>query len=129
MEELKILIDMVSDLPEMAIWVLVLFFIYKVVIVGSIFGVIKSAIKSIEFGMQRWHEVKTFPEHKKVVVDATTKIDRLTISGEFDFLIDQLDRLVGMATNIDTPYIHNQDIIWLRDAISEKIQREKGKES
>ncbi len=35
MEELKLLIEMVADLPQMALWVLVGFFVYKVVIVGS----------------------------------------------------------------------------------------------
>jgi len=41
MEELKILIEMVANLPAMAIWVLIGFFVYKVVVIGSIFGLIR----------------------------------------------------------------------------------------
>lgn len=41
MEELKELIDLISKLPELAIWVLVAFWVYKVIVIGSIFGIIK----------------------------------------------------------------------------------------
>ena len=44
MEELKILVGMVADLPHMALWVIAAFFAYKVIIVGSVFGVIKLGI-------------------------------------------------------------------------------------
>lgn len=41
MEELKMLVEMVSNLPQMAVWVLVGFYVYKVVVVGSIYGVVR----------------------------------------------------------------------------------------
>lgn len=46
MEELKELIDLISKLPELAIWVLVAFWVYKVIVIGSIFGIIKLGIVS-----------------------------------------------------------------------------------
>lgn len=44
MEEPKLLVEMVAKLPQAAIWVLVLFFCYKTIIIGSIYGVIRMGI-------------------------------------------------------------------------------------
>jgi len=44
MEELKLLVEMVASLPQAAIWVLVLFFCYKTIVIGSIYGVIRLSI-------------------------------------------------------------------------------------
>lgn len=55
MEELKLLVEMVSSLPQAAIWVLVLFFCYKTIIVGSIYGVIR-------MGMTLLHSWATKPK-------------------------------------------------------------------
>jgi len=44
MDELKLLIDMVANLPTLAVWVLVGYLAYKVVVVGSIYGVIRLLI-------------------------------------------------------------------------------------
>ena len=118
MEELKLLIGMVEDLPQMALWVIALFFFYKVAIVGSIYGVIR-------LGINRLHGWAVKPKHELVETDYTTKIDRLTINGEAPALISQLERIVGINTSIDTNYIHSSDISWLRDAITEKIERDK----
>lgn len=120
MEELQVLIGMVSDLPSMAIWVLIGFFAYKTIIVGSIFGVIKLAITSL-------HSWSTTPKEtlNKIVEDRTTVIDRLTIKDAFVPLINQLERLPGMTTSIGSDYIHIGDVRWLAKAIDEKIERDK----
>lgn len=47
MEVLKLLIEMVKDLPQMALWAIVIFFLYKVVVIGSIYGVIRFSITKI----------------------------------------------------------------------------------
>jgi hypothetical protein len=44
MEELEQLILLIGKLPTLAIWVLVGFFAYKTIVIGSIYGVIKLAI-------------------------------------------------------------------------------------
>jgi hypothetical protein len=44
MDELKLLIDMVANLPSMALWVLVGFWAYKVIVIGSIYGVIRFCV-------------------------------------------------------------------------------------
>ena len=121
MEELTLLIEMVADLPQMALWVLVGFFIYKVVIVGSIFGVLRLAIV-------KTHSWLTTPKEDLVITNHITKLDRLTITGELEPLMNQLERLVGMTTNCDSRYIHGSDIKWLSEAITEKLKREKQEE-
>ena len=58
MESIEALITLVKDLPNMALWVLVLFFGYKVVIVGSIYGVIKFCVKNICDAIEKWRKPK-----------------------------------------------------------------------
>ena len=41
MEELRELIELISKLPTLAVWVLVAFWIYKVIVIGSVYGLIK----------------------------------------------------------------------------------------
>lgn len=47
MDALKLLVEMVKDLPDMAIWVIIAFFVYKTIIVGSIYGVIRHVATKI----------------------------------------------------------------------------------
>lgn len=121
MEELKLLIEMVADLPQMALWVLVGFFVYKVVIVGSIFGVLRLLIVKL-------HSWLTTPKEELVTKNVTSQLERITISGAFEPLLTQLERLIGIRTRIDTSYIHERDVQWLREAITEKMEREKQEE-
>lgn len=44
MDELKLLIGMVADLPALAVWVLCGYLLYKIVVIGSIYGLIRFAI-------------------------------------------------------------------------------------
>jgi uncharacterized membrane protein YcgQ (UPF0703/DUF1980 family) len=44
MDELKLLIEMVANLPSLAVWVLLGYLVYKVAVIGSIYGVIRLAI-------------------------------------------------------------------------------------
>jgi hypothetical protein len=63
MEELKILVGMVADLPDMALWVVAFFFVYKVCIIGSIYGSIKFVTtKLVEWRTFVKPEVKPFPK-------------------------------------------------------------------
>lgn len=115
MEELKLLIAMVKDLPSMAIWLLAIFFAYKVMIVGSIYGVIR-------FGIDRLHSWLTTPKQRLEQVDITGVINGMTITqdGSHDALVSQLNRLRGKATGIRSNYIHSTSVNWLREAIDAK---------
>lgn len=115
MEELKLLAEMVSNLPAMALWVIAFFFGYKVVVVGSIYGVIR-------FVAQKGYEAVVAQQRKSE--DRTYEVDKLVITGCFDDLMVELRRLRGKGTNIDSNYLHRASIEWLREAISDKCAKE-----
>ena len=119
MEELKLLIQMVADLPHAALWVIAGVLIYKVSIIGSIYGVIRLAIIKL-------HDWLTTPKHelRKVTVEMEGQIRGMTITDKADAFISQLNRLRGKGLNIDSQYCHKQSVDWLRQAIDEKEARE-----
>jgi len=114
MEELKLLIEMVKDLPSAALWCLGLFFGYKVIIVGSIYTTVKYVVKKV-------HDVLV---DRKKVVHIEAQLDDITIAGSYEPLLTQLHRL---PTTEGRSYIHKSDVIWLKQAIDEKLKSE-GKE-
>lgn len=104
MEELKVIIDMIASLPQLALWVLVGFWAYKVIVIGSIYGAIK-------FVAQKLFDV--FSKPRPMDLDGIV-IDKKTST----YLVGQLSRIAS------TNYIHHSDVVWLADAITEKAQRE-----
>ena len=116
MDELKILVGLIKDLPGTAMFIVGGYYFYKIVVIGSIFGVVRLAIIKIHAAIVT---KKTVPV-EKVQVDRTSVVKGLVISGEFDRLMSQLHRIVGKRTNIDTTYIHDSSLQWLREAIDEK---------
>jgi len=121
MEELKLLVDLIKDLPAMAIYVLVGFFVYKTIVVGSIYGVVR-------LGITKLHDaIVSKKAQKEEEVQHIDKIDRITIAGEVDDLIDQLSRLKGVSCGGDLSFIHDSDIKWLKRAIDEKLYKEMNK--
>ena len=121
MEELKILIEMVANLPSVALWVLAGFWAYKVVVIGSVYGVIR-------LGINKLHSWLTTPKHKlqQIDIEATLHGKCITMDGTHGRLIAQIERLRGMTTGIPS-YIHSSDVDWFRSAIDEKIDRKKTK--
>lgn len=99
MEELKQLLELVANLPALAIWVLVGFFAYKTIIIGSIYGVIRT-------GMTLLHSWATKP-----------KLVEFTLNGEpinnstANLLKAQLARIHN------TNYIHASDVKKLEVAL------------
>lgn len=118
MEELKLLVDMVAHLPQMALWVIAAFWAYKVCVVGSVYGVIRLAILKA-------HSWLTTPKHE--LRNIRPMLDGMVITGTVEELIGQLRRIAGKGTGIRSKYIHRCSVDWLREAIDEKIAREEGK--
>jgi hypothetical protein len=120
MDMLKDLLALVRDLPQTALWVLVMIFAYKVCIIGSIYGVIRLAV-------ERLHSWATTPKHslKTVETEIRGKIDGLCITSQTEYLLAQLHRLRGKGTGIKTQYMHDVSVDWLREAIDEKEARER----
>lgn len=99
MDELKLLIEMVANLPAMAVWVLVGFYAYKVVVIGSIYGVIR-------LGILKAHDWLVAPK------TTTYKLGGLAINETVALaLASQLNRLSNGA------YIHASDVAKLAAAI------------
>jgi len=97
MEELKELIDLISKLPELAIWVLVAFWCYKIIVIGSIFGIIKLFIVKLH----------SWLTNEKIVKQVWTMEDlRLTAYGK-SLLADFLQKELGefAATSKVTDFI------------------------
>ena len=101
MDELKLLIEMVSSLPAMAAWVLVGFFAYKVVVIGSVYGVIRLLIT-------KTHDWLTKP--KVVVYDLRGICINEPVSLA---LTAQISRLPKTTYN----YLHASDVVDLAEAI------------
>lgn len=112
MNQLQILIDMIAGLPEFALWIVAAFLVYKIAVIGSIYGVIRLAISKLH----GWAI-----DRKKVPVDQTAKVKNIVMNdGTFDFLMSVLHKLI--KSNLS--YIHDDDVEWLKDAIKEKEARE-----
>lgn len=109
MDELKLLIEMVSNLPAMAVWVLCGFFAYKVVVVGSIYGVIRLLIT-------KTHDWLTSPPAPKVVV---YDMRGICINESTSLaLTAQLARIHSSGG-----YLHASDVVQLSVAIDEMLQK------
>jgi len=120
MNELKLLIEMVKDLPAMALWVLVGFWAYKVIFIGSCYGVIKLAISKI-------HDVLI--ARKVEYKEIRAMVDGICIHGETSALMSQLHRLRNKGTHLKDGegYIHSKSVQWLCEAIDEKEARDLAK--
>lgn len=114
MDELKMMVEMVAKLPQLALWVLIGFWVYKVVVVGSIYGVIR-------FVVDRLHSWLVTPKHNLLVHDVRLMLDGHCIQGTKEGLVVQLER-IKRATG---KYVHGSDVEWLRSAIDEKLDRER----
>lgn len=115
MEELKILIEMVSDLPQMAIWVLVLFFCYKTVVIGSVFGLVRLFIV-------KSHSWLITPKTDLKIVKVAYDVDGIHIMGGIGGLAGQLRRVPGCSSGL-----HSGELDWLADAISDKLKKDREK--
>lgn len=104
MDELKLLIEMVANLPTLAVWVLVGYLVYKVAVVGSIYGVIRLLIV-------KGHDWATKPKTVALTIGAKP-IDESTAAA----LNAQIARVCGNGL-----YYHMSDVQKLREALDAKL--------
>lgn len=122
MEELgKALINALKDAPHLALSALVIFYGFKVAVVGSIYGVIRFCVdrvcKVLETRKTEYKEIRPIINGMCITSDGTS-----------DELIAQLQRLRGLRTGISSNYIHKCGVQWLQEAIDEKLEKERGGE-
>jgi hypothetical protein len=103
------IIKALGESPQIALWVLAIIYGFKVVVVGSIFGVIK-------FTVEKLHNYATTPKHTLSRVDIEPILRGHVISGQLDALIAQITRIKYFGGGMDG-YVHDKDVEWLRKAI------------
>lgn len=107
MDELKELVGLINQLPQLALWVLTGFWAYKVICVGTMFGV----IRFITLHLYKW---KTQPKQyviKSSIITEATK----------DSLEIEISRLGKVTSGTGYNYIHDSDVNWLRTKIDERM--------
>ena len=109
MEELKLLTDILKDVPNSIIWIIGFYFMLKLVYVGSLYGVLKLFINKCH----EWAMAKK-GEGKKIIVEKS-EIERISIThdGTYDKILGQLKRI--RSSN----YIHQRGADTLRQALDE----------
>lgn len=116
-EELKTIVDMIAHLPTLAVWVLAGLLLYKLAIIGSIYGFLRFAIEKVHHYLIT---VATKPlPRKEAEVDISGVINGMciTVDGSHKLLIGQLERIKGKGVRSGSPYIHDCSVQWLRKAI------------
>mgnify|MGYP003553173947 FL=1 len=108
MDELKLLIEMVAGLPAMATWVLVGFFAYKVIVIGSVYGLVRYVTGQV-FG---WLMSPTYKTK-----EIRPLVDGMCISGHLDDLMIEIRRIRGKGLGVPSEYAHGASVAWLRKAI------------
>lgn len=121
LDELKVLLEMFAQLPDLALWGAIGFLIYKLAIIGSIFGVLKFTVEKLhDWAVKRKLETKEFRMVDLVHGIVIDKEDNLKE------LIAQIKRIRGKGLTYTTSeYIHTSSIEWLRFAIDAQEEREK----
>lgn len=114
LEEIGELVKIIAGLPHLAIWALCGYLIYKLAVIGSVYGVIRMAI-------DKAHSVLTQPK----IVESKVKFRNLTIISEEAverLMIKVIDR---PSNRIKSPgWFSSFEVEWLESAIREKIERE-----
>lgn len=116
MEELKQLLELVRDLPHLAVWVLVIIFAYKVAIVGSIYGVLRLAIKMT-------HDAYMAKTNKQEMYDANGHLRTLCLDHGIASTLGQDILRLARAANKNTTYVDYSTAVKLKRMIDEELKR------
>lgn len=116
----KELMGLVSHLPEYTLWILIGLLAYKVVIIGSVYGIIRLAIN-------KFHDWATKPKTQEVQYSIAGKLiggkDAVT---RLNMILDSVRiRDTGDKSRYVSEYLHDSDLTWLETAIAEKAQRQR----
>jgi len=108
MDELKDLIQAIAGLPTLTVWILVGYLIYKLAVVGSIYGLIR-------FGIAQFVVWRVTPPTTRFKM-GSKMIDESVGEG----LQAQINRLCS-----HTGYIHSSDVVRLQRAIDALLEKER----
>ena len=116
MEELKLLVESIANLPDLAIWVIAMYFFFKLAIVGSIFGVARLFINKIYDSYKlKYHPKEIIEIEKETIRDVynlkNIEFGKYTISKVDERLSNEICRLIKlMASDGYGTYIHDSDV-------------------
>lgn len=131
MDILITLLQELAKLSGIALYIgggaIVLLFAYKVAIIGSIYSLVKYCVGKVGECLLSRPVV-----HKEIIktVKSGDDIRRMCIKldGAYDSVLSSLRKVAGVrSSSID--YIHDRDAAWLAEAIEEKKERDKAKQS
>ena len=115
-EELKELLTMVQEVPEMVLHVLAGFAVYKIVIfLGTSVGI----YSTIRLGINKLHDYKIQNMNKPRIIEHKIGEYFITHDGTFDLFMSLV-----MSTKKNSSYIHKSDVQFIIDAVNEKKSRE-----
>jgi len=124
MEELKLIIEAIAGLPTIMVWVLLGYLVYKLAVVGSVYGLLR-------FGIEKMHDVAV-EKRKPPPVEIGILLDGINFDSESTktALLMQLNRLrfIGKATEAPSYSIHKDyGVRKLREAIDIMVERDSTK--
>lgn len=119
MEQLvDVVVSALKESPSLALWVLAILYGFKVVVVGSIFGVVRLFIN-------KCYAAYITPKHTLTVIDVEARLRSMVINDCHEGLIAQIERIknsrrTGLGNS--NSYIHASDVYWLKEAIDNKLE-------
>lgn len=115
MEEIKELINAITNLPQLAVWVLAGYLVYKLATIGALYATIRFVAEKA-FG---YLSLK-----KTNYVETRVLMDGMLTHGTAEAFMNQMRRLPGIGQTTKSNYIYNDHIKWLREAIDDKIAKD-----
>ena len=116
MDELKVLIEALAEMPTLAIWVVAMYFFFKIVVIGSVYGVIRYVTMQIH----DWAVKKKEP-------DLIVKQNNMVLDGKFITSLrddpSEFERLMKRLPARDLSYIFESDINMVHVALDEYFIR------
>lgn len=108
MEEIKLLVEAVAKLPNAALWVLLGYLVYKLSVVGSIYGLIRFAIDKTHSWLTKprivlyqWKEgVQPIDEEvKNRIINSLEKLKIHTSDKEYNYCFKSFTTALDSAVN------------------------------
>lgn len=115
----KEMAQVIAMLPHIAVWILTGLLIYKVCVIGSIYGVVRLGITKLFDAYTRRLESKEKPQ----IVDYNIGGLFIRTDGTLKRFIDvvkQAKRESQGPSGLN--YLHDKDVAWIEDAVKMKIE-------
>ena len=125
-DELKVLLEMLGDVTDIALYIVVLFGAYKLILYLSGIG---AAVLLTKLAIEKLHNWAITPkrvniETKTASINDDVELRCISTDGTDIRVIKLLRTKIAGKRTQGSGYIHSQSADWLEDAIGEKEQRD-----